>query len=468
VIEYDIVIIGGSLVGRYAASLAIQLGAKVALVEPETNSEFLYLSALNHIAAHKQSLQVNKEPSNPSIDWQTAILWSFGIEAQIGALNSLALLAAQGVEVIVGDGQFETRPHLTFFVNNRLLAGRTYLLATGSHYLAPDIEGLNKTGFLTLNKICQSLDEAPANWVILGSTPQSIELAQAASRLNRNVTLVVERSQIISHIDPEVLQLLEAQLEADGVRILKQTKVTQVLSIDGKKWLQAGHKAIESDEIVIATQTPNINTLNLAAVGVKWHNNRLLVNKKLQTTNNRIYACGDVIGGYTLTNIAKYEANIALKNALFFPTRKIDYLYVPWGIATQAPVAHVGMTETQALQLYSQNEIIVLRQYFKSLPLAQIQAETTGICKIITLKNGEILGASVFGLNAGELINLISIAIHQKIRIYNFPKIALVYPSVGEIILQAAQQWDKIKLDASNARQEFLEDFFQFRRNLNM
>ncbi|BAZ11555.1 pyridine nucleotide-disulfide oxidoreductase dimerization region [Calothrix sp. NIES-4071] len=457
-IEYDIVIIGGSPVGRYAASLAIELGAKVALVEPETSPELLNTSALNHIADFKPQ----------STDWETAVLWAFGVESQIGAFHSLALITAKGVDVIVGSGQFETKPHLAFFVNDRLLVGRTYLLATGSHYLVQDIEGLNKTGFLTLGNISLSLDAAPSNWVILGGTPQSIELAQAASGLNYNVTLIVESSKIISHVDSEVVQLLEAQLEASGVRILKQTKVTQVLSIDDKKWLQAGDKAIETDEIVVAAQTPNIESLNLAAVGVKWHKNRLLVNAKLQTTNNRIYACGDVIGGYALTNLANYEANIALRNALFFPTRKIDYQYVPWGIATRPALAHVGITEAQTQQFYNINEIIVLRQYFKSLPLAQIHDETTGICKLITLKNGEILGASVFGLNAGELINLISFAINHKIKIYHLDKIAPVYPTVGEIILQAAHEWNKMKLDRSNARQELLEDFFQFRRNWNL
>lgn len=457
-IEYDIVIVGGSKSGRYAASLAVQFGAKVALVEPETLPEFLDSSALNHII-------VSEAPSNQSTDWKTAMLWAFGVESQIGAFDSLALIAAKGVDIIIGNGQFENRPHLSFFVNNRLLVGRTYLLATGSDYLAPDIEGLHKTGFLTLGNIWQSLDTAPSNWVILGGVPQSIELAQALVRLNRSVTLIVERSTIISHVDPEVVQLLEAQLEADGVCILKQTKVTQVLSIDGKKWLQAGDKAIETDEIVVTTQTPNIESLNLAAVGVKWQKNRLLVNKKLQTTNNCIYACGDIIGGYALTNLANYEANIAIRNALFLPTRKIDYQYVPWGIATQPPLAHVGITEAQAQQLYGINEIIVLRQYFKSLPLAQIHDETTGVCKLVTMKNGEILGASVFGINSGELINLISIAINQKIKINQFGKIAFIYPTVVEIILKAAHEWNQIKLNASHARQELLEDFFQLRRN---
>jgi pyruvate/2-oxoglutarate dehydrogenase complex dihydrolipoamide dehydrogenase (E3) component len=481
VIEYDIVIIGGSLAGRYAATLALASGAKVALVEPKTSSEFLYLKALNQIACLKQKIEsapqfgfnyaLYTKSSNAApqttIDWQTVILRAKSVESQILAQCSLALIAAQGADTIIGDGQFQNHPDLAFFVNNRLLVGRTYLLATGSQPAVPDIEGLHKTGFLTLGNIYQSLGTTtpPQNWVILGGTPQSIELAQALTRLNFNVTLIVG-SNIISHVDPEVVQLLEAQLEVDGVRIFKQTKVTQILNIDGKKWLQAGDKAIETDEILVATNAlPNIESLNLAAVGVKWHKNRLLVNEKLQTTNSRIYACGDVIGGYALTNIANYEASIALRNALFFPTTKIDYQYIPWGLTTQPALAHVGINQAQALRLYNPNEIIILRQYFKSLPVAQIHDETTGICKLITLKNGEILGASVLGLEAGELINLISFAINHKIQISQLAKSAPVYPSVGEVLVQAAHQWRQQKLNSSIAKQEFLEDFFQLRRN---
>jgi pyruvate/2-oxoglutarate dehydrogenase complex dihydrolipoamide dehydrogenase (E3) component len=221
--------------------------------------------------------------------------------------------------------------------------------------------------------------------------------------------------------------------------------------------------------ILVATaQQPNIDSLNLAAVGVKWHGRRLLVNEKLQTTNDRIYACGDVIGGYEFTNIANYEAKIALQNALFFPRLKVDYQCVPWAMFSHPMLAQVGLTEVQAKGKYNQNQIWILRQYFKTVAAAQLRSETTGVCKIIVLQNGEILGASVLGAEAGELINLIAFAISHKIKVTHLADLSPVYPSFSEILEQAARAWNQQRLNRNPNLQEFFDSFFQFRRDWNI
>lgn len=335
----------------------------------------------------------------------------------------------------------------------------------------PDIDGLQATGFVTLSDIWQVLTQTtpPQNWVIIGGIPQSIELAQTLARLGCQVTLIINRPYILPNIDPETAQLLQAQLEVEGVRVLTQTPVTQVRLIDDKKWLQAGDKAIETDEILVATaQQPNIDSLNLAAVGVKWHGRRLLVNEKLQTTNHRIYACGDVIGGYEFANIANYEAKIALQNALFFPRLKVNYQRVPWAMFSQPILAQVGLTEVQAKRKYKQNEIWILRQYFKTVAAAQLRSETTGVCKLIVLQNGEILGASLLGAEAGELINLIAFAISQKIKVNYLANLSPVYPSFSEILEKIACAWNQQRLNNNLNLQEFFDSFFQFRRDWNI
>ncbi|MEA5506267.1 NAD(P)/FAD-dependent oxidoreductase [Halotia wernerae UHCC 0503] len=482
-IDYDVVIIGGSLAGRYAALVATQLHATVALVESPVNCRFIHHHAMSEIGKLAQNLNhasdfgIHATQTNTSnkcqisIAWQEAMLYTRSVVSNIQQQSSPAILAALGVDVIFGSGQFQSSPHLAFAVNDRLLKARTYLLASGSRPAIPDIEGLSSTGYFTLSNIWQSLKEPtlPKNWVIIGGVPQSIEIAQILARLDCRVTLVVDYPHILPYADPEIAQLLQAQLEVDGVRVLTQTLVTQVMQIDHKKWIQAGDKAIEADEILVATrQQPNVEFLNLADVGVKWRRHRLVVNDKLQTTNRRIYACGDVIGGYDFANVANYEARIALKNALFFPRFQVNYRCIPWAIFPHPVLAEVGLTEAQAKHQFSRDQILILRQYYKSVAAAQLRDETTGICKLIVLRNGEILGASVLGAEAGELINLIAFAMSQKIPVKHLANLSFVYPSFSEILEQAAREWSNYRLNNNIPLQDFLESFFHFRRNWNL
>ena len=488
-IDYDVVIIGGSIAGRYAALAANQLRAKVALVEPKLNYGFFYhqaISEIGNLAQHLReavglsihsSQEETPEKSPISVVLPEAMLYAQGVVSNIEAQHSAANLAALGVDVIFDNGQFQSSPNLAFAVSDRLLKSRTYLLACGSRPAIPDIDGLSATGYLTLSNIWQfllykrglSASTLPKNWVILGGVPQSIEIAQTLARLGCDVTLIVKRSQILPNIDPEIAQLLQAQLEVDGVRVLTQTPVTQVRRIDDKKWIQAGDQAIETDEILVATgQQPNVESLNLAAVDVKWYQRHLVVNNKLQTTNPCIYACGDVIGGYDFINVAKYEARIALNNALFLPRSKVNYRCIPLAIFSQPMLAQVGMTEKKAKQQYHHQEVIVLRQYFKSVAAAQIRNETTGICKLILLRSGEILGAEIFGATAGELINIIALAISENLKIQQLENLLPIYPSFAEIIEKCVQEWHQQKSNSNLAWQEFIENFFHFRRDWNL
>jgi pyruvate/2-oxoglutarate dehydrogenase complex dihydrolipoamide dehydrogenase (E3) component len=478
-VDYDVVIIGGTPAGRYAALTAAQLHATVALVEPTLGYGFIYHQALSQIGQLAQQLggaaplgihsfcADTQDKCYISVKWAQAREWANAIVTNLEEQHSPAILAAAGVDVIVGSGEFQSSPHLAFAVNERQLRSRTYLIATGSVSAIPDIPGLATTGYVSLSDIwqCLSKSQLPNNLIILGGTPESIPLAQTLRRFGCSVTLVVETPNILLHIDPDIAQLLQAQLEAEGVRVFTDMPVTQVMRIQDKKWIQVGDKAIETDEIVVATgQQPNIESLNLPAVGVKYKPHHLVVNTKLQTTNRRIYACGDVIGGYPFANLANYEAKIALKNALFFPIAHVNYASVPWGIFSYPKLAQVGLTETQAKRKYFPGEIVVFRQYYKTVAAAQLHDKTTGICKIIALRTGDILGATVLGAEAEELINIIALAIAEKIKLKSLANLVPIYPSFGEIIAQAAQAWQQQRLDNNHGRQEFLEDFFLFRR----
>lgn len=470
-VDYDVVIIGGSLAGRYAALVARQLGAIVALVEPPKDEIYSALAphALSQIGQTLQQLSNIEQFGIPlqqseSIQWSKAMQWHEGVVYNLAEQNSRVVLASRGVDVILGSGQF-TRQPFTFNVDGRSLRSRAYLIATNSRPAIPNITGLQTTGYITAAEIWRLSPQPPKSWVILGADPSGIELAQTLVRLGLNVTLIVKRSHILAKEDPEIAQLVQATLEAQGVRVLTQSPVIQVKRIQDKKWVQVGDKAIETDEILVcAGQQPNFEALNLEAVGVKSHQHRLVLNEKLQTTNPRIYACGDVIGGYQFPNIANYEARIALKNALFFPVFKVNYHFIPWVIFSNPELARVGLTEAQARRRYG-NDVLVLRQYFKSVTAAQITGETTGVCKLIVLRNGEILGAAIVGVQARELINVIASAIAQNLKITFLTQLAPINPSMSEIFEQIAVTWTEAKLASNTQLQNFLEGFFNFRRS---
>jgi len=477
-IDYDVVIIGGTPAGRYGALIATQLRATVALVEPQPGYGFLKHHAISQAAQGSQLKDNHPFPwentrSGIDVDKDAHLLadmmlFANGIVDHVEEQHSPTILAAKGVDIIYGNGQFQPSPHLAFAVNERLLRARNYVIATGSHGEIPEVMGLLATGFLAPNNIWQFIDEntLPKHWAIMGGTPQSIEIAQALRYLGCQVTLIVPYAHILPCLDLDIAFLLQAELEAEGICVLTATQVTQVQYIDGQKWLQVGNRAIASDEILVATPgKPHIESLNLPAVGVKWRSNRLLVNHKLQTTNRRIYACGEVIGGFACGNIANYEARIAIKNALFFSRLEVNYRSLPWAVLTNPMVAQVGLTESVVEKQYKQDQFIVLRQSFKTLATAQIQDVTTGICKLIVLHNGEILGASIFGSQAGELINIIALAMAQRIKVNHLANLFPIYPSFSQILQETSVLWEQQKFNHNIGWQEFLEDFFQFRRN---
>jgi pyruvate/2-oxoglutarate dehydrogenase complex dihydrolipoamide dehydrogenase (E3) component len=290
------------------------------------------------------------------------------------------------------------------------------------------------------------------------------ELAQTLLRLNCDVTLIVQGSHILPNEDPEASGLVQAQLEAEGIRILTDSPVTQFRRIEDKTWVQAGNRAIEADEIVLATAWQlNVAGLNLEGVGVKFHPQGLALNEKLQTTNPRIYACGAVAGAYQSAHIAQYEASIALKNALFAPLFNVDYRGIPRTIFCDPQLSRVGLTEAQARLRYGK-DVFVVRQYFKSLDKAQLTGETTGFCKLVGRQNGEILGASIVGSDASEAIAAIALAIRQKMKvnaIANFPQVS---PTFSEIVHKTALEWQRQRQHRNQTLQDFLEGFFNFRR----
>jgi pyruvate/2-oxoglutarate dehydrogenase complex dihydrolipoamide dehydrogenase (E3) component len=479
-VEYDLVVIGGSLEGIFAAVSAASLNARVALVEQPNKGywgdcEAIYNSTFSHVASLckrlEMAVQIGVYQPTPDLGIQLTQVasWAREVNAILSERHSPAILASLGIDIIRGSGEFCRLPRQAFVVGDKKLRSRKYMIATGSHFVIPDIKGIEAVGYLTPNDLWQEdkLESLPFNLAIVGESPVAIQLAQNFSQIGRSVALVVEDRHLLSTEDLEAARLIQAQLEASGVEILLESPVTQVLRIEEKKWLQAGDRAIEADEIIlVGKQKANVEGLNLEGVGVRVDDRGIQLNEKLQTTNPRIYACGSVAGGYSLTHVARYEASIALKNALFLPLLKVDYRTIPYVMFTNPPLARVGMTEAQAKRRYGK-DVWVVKQDFKASDRAQLLGETTGFCKLVIQGNGEILGAHVVGAQAGELIGAIALMIKNKIKLGSIANISFPWLTFSEIFQKLAFEWQSQRFKTNKTLQNCLENLFICLRNFS-
>jgi pyruvate/2-oxoglutarate dehydrogenase complex dihydrolipoamide dehydrogenase (E3) component len=475
-VDYDLVVIGQSPEGIYAAEKAIHLKARVALVEQpfpsileaseETFSRILSYFSENLDKATQ--LGIYQPISDLTVNVKAIQGLTKEVMNWLAEKNSPAKLSALGVDFIKGSGEFVRLPQQAFVVGNRRLRSRAYLIATGCHTAIFAREELSTVGYLTPDDIWQEncLESLPQVLAIISSNARGIILAQILKKLGKNVILIAENSGILPTEDVDVSRTIQAQLEAEGIRVLTNISISQLRKIEDKKWLQVGNQAIEVDEIIIADQyQPNIEGLNLEGVGVELQQNRLIVNHKLQTTNPIIYACGSSSSeSYIFSNIARYEAKIALKNALFFPWFKANYRFLPYPIPTYPQLARVGLTESQAIEHYG-DKILVTKEYFKMLSKAQFLGETTGFLKLITHRNGEILGTHIVGMEAGEIINAIALAMKQKIKIQELSDLFFPDSTISEIIQHTSLQWQQQQFNRQKSLQNFLENFFIWRRN---
>ncbi|MDJ0844650.1 FAD-dependent oxidoreductase [Crocosphaera sp.] len=469
-LDYDLVIIGHSLEAIFAASQAIKYKARVALVVGNIKDnnwheqDSLMLNYLMDIDRRwhdltQWDLNINSVSHLTDHHIQS---WRHEVKRNIGIAYDLEKLAHLGVDIIEESGEFCRLPKLGFVLSNRTLRSRRYLLAMGSISSIPNIQGLVEVGYIipeTLN-----IHKLPQNLVIFSQTSLGIELAQQLNYLGKNVTLIVENPNILPQEDQQIVQLIQTILEAEGINLIINCSITQVRKIEDKKWIQAGNEALETDEIIIVTHKQHkIKGLNLEGVKVALEAGKIKVNHKLQTTNPNIYACRNTI----VSNIAQYEANIAVKNAIFYPMFKVDYTFHPLRILTNPIFSRVGLTETQAKQIYK-DDLVIIKHNYNSLFKGKILNETTGFCKLITRRNGLILGCHIIGHNSDEIINIVALAMKNKIKIQQISELFPLYGTASEIILQISQNWQQQKHQDNKLFNNCLESLLFWRRKWNL
>ncbi|MGJ3247605.1 MAG: FAD-dependent oxidoreductase [Elainellaceae cyanobacterium] len=484
-VDYDLVIIGGSAAARHAARFARQFHARIALIEPpppqigSLDTQRSVCRALQQFGQRfRQLYSVTLEAQNEPSLWATHgeilktgladdLAWSTLTTHVQSRQTSLSMLTASGIDTIVGAGEFRRRPTVAFQVGGRELRSRAYLLAGGSQLIIPTVSGIDTLSPLTIDD-CLHPETITRlihrHLVLVGSTSYAIMLAQSLVRLGVRVTLIVQDRKLLPDIDDDLAWGMQIHLEADGIQMVAGVTVIQVRELDGQTWVQVGNQAIAADEVLFLDERqPCLETLNLAAATVKYEPQGIRVNHHLQTQNPRIYAIGEAIGHYEFANVTQYEAEIAVKNALFLPTRSILDQWVPKVIEMAPPAAWVGMTEADAKTRYGR-DIHVFRESMKVVPKAQRSGDTTGFCKLVLLSSGELLGAHLIGYRADEVIGILAVAMQNNMTIEAIAQ--LVYPTdaMADMINQIAAQWRQRRL-SRGWRRNLFESLFTLRRD---
>ncbi len=441
-LRVDLCVIGAGSGGLSVAAAAAQLGVSVALVEKAKmggdclNAGCVPSKAL--IAAGRRAHEMRTAgdfgivPVTPAVDFRAVHAHIHGVIDAIAPNDSVERFTGLGVKIVKGHAQFASKD--TVVAADIRIKARRFVIATGSAPAIPAIPGLDMVPYLT-NETIFDLKEKPDHLVIIGGGPIGVEMAQAYARLGCRVTLI-EAMKILGKDDPEISELVIKRLAEEGVDIREGAHVERITGgtrlIDVHITQNGVPALVQGNDLLIATgRSPNVSGLNLEAAGIKYDKRGIKVNRGLVTSNRRVFAIGDVIGGQQFTHVANYHAGIVIRRALFRLPAKADPDIVPWVTFTDPEIAHVGLNEDAARRKHGR--VNVLRWPMHENDRAQAERTTLGHAKVITSKSGRILGASIVGQHAGELIQMWSLAVSQGMNIKAMTGWISPYPTFSEI-----------------------------------
>jgi pyruvate/2-oxoglutarate dehydrogenase complex dihydrolipoamide dehydrogenase (E3) component len=363
--------------------------------------------------------------------------------AAIAPNDSVQRFTGLGIRVIEGKARFTDPATVRVDVRSIAVQAWRFVIATGSSPAIPAIQGLAQTPHLT-NETIFELCELPSHLVVIGGGPSGLELGQAFHRLGAQVT-VIEAARPLAKDDAECAQLVIDALRREGVAIRAGASVQSVRQTsDGVELVvkcgDADERITGSHLLIAAGRSPRVDGLGLQEAKVAFTPAGIAVDGSLQTTNRRVYAIGDAgAGGMRFTHVANYHAGLVIRHALLRLPVKTRYNGVPWVTFTDPEIAHVGLTDEQARdQGY---RIRVMRWPYWENDRAQVECATDGHIKVVTNVRGSVLGATIVGANAGELITPWALAIGQGLNIRAVAEMVVPYPIFGEINKRAAMMF---------------------------
>ncbi len=439
-LSVDLCVIGAGSGGLSVAAGAVQMGAKVALIE----AHLMGGDCLNYGCVPSKALLAAGADAwhgKGQADYAAAKDRVAAVIASIAPHDSQERFEALGVTVIRARGQFVSPTELV--AGDTTITARRFVIATGSQPLVPPIPGLADVPYLT-NETLFALRDKPDHLLIIGGGPIGMEMAQAHLRLGCQVT-VIEAAKALGKDDPELAAVVLARLQAEGVVIREQVAVTGVARTAGSITLTLGDgTSVTGSHLLVAVGRKANTDLGLEAAGVAVDRGIITVDHRLRTSNRRIFAIGDVAGRLQFTHVAAYHAGIVIRQALFGLKASASTRAVPWVTYTDPELAQVGLTEAEARVRHG-DRLTVVRFPYAGIDRAVATGKTDGLIKVMVV-GGKPVGASIAGAAAGELIALWVMAIANNLAMKAIANTILPYPTLNEVSKRAAGAYFSPKL----------------------
>ena len=438
---YDLVVLGGGSAGYSAAMTALKFKKKVCIIEKGPfgglcilkgcmpSKTLIHSARINEIIKKSKTFGINVEgkvsiDTDKIIERKNRIIKGFA-DYRKGVVES------KDIGLIYGKAEFISKNEIK--VNNKIVKGKNILISTGSKEFIPEIPGLKETGYITSDEALE-LKKLPKSIAVLGAGPVGIELGYYFSGLGVKTTIIQRGEQILSNNDYDCAKELENALKNKGIQIYTNTSIK---SISKDKKISFSHnnkeKEITVDEILVAFgRNPNLTGLNIEKASIKIEKGVIKSNNYLQTNIKNIYIAGDSSANLAVVNVAVEEGRVAAINMFSKKKEKINYNLFPMAVFSHPELAWIGIQEKEAKE--KNLNVKIGKFYFKDLGKAECLDETDGFIKfVVDKKNNRILGVSIVGHEASDLIHEAIPLLYYKATLNDLKKMPHLHPTFGEI-----------------------------------
>jgi pyruvate/2-oxoglutarate dehydrogenase complex dihydrolipoamide dehydrogenase (E3) component len=441
---FDLGVIGAGSGGLTLAVAAAQFGLKVVLFEKGRmggdclntgcvpSKALLAAAKRAHALSHSAAFGIAAGPV--VIDFAAVADHVQQVIATLAPHDSVARMEGLGITVVQAAARFVSP--VAVEASGQRYTARRFAVATGSRPHLPPIPGLAEVPFLTTETIFDNR-VLPRHLAIIGGGPIGVEMAQAHRRLGAEVTLI-EAQEVLGRDDPDLRRVVVEHLQSEGIAVLAATTVQRVRKDGAGVGVETSQGPIAASHLLVAAgRSATVDNLGLEAAGIAYTARGITVNAALRSSNRRVYAIGDVAGGWQFTHVAGYQAGLVLRNLLFRLPVKNRTDVIPTVTYSDPELAQVGLTEAAARARYGEG-FRVLRWHFRDNDRAQAERQTAGLVKVLVGPRGRILGAGIVGVQAGELIQPWVLALSRGLPISAMAQFVAPYPTLGDASRRAA------------------------------